>query len=550
MQDAGSDLGRRTGLTSFRRPSYLGGVQGGVIAMIRWLGLSVLLCMLVFWNVACGPTTCKPGEVCPVGTVCKAVGSGTGDITYVCIPANPKSDIGALCMADNYRCLSGYCYMPTQDVKQSYCSRLCDDKEPCPPGFQCQVVGTNLKVCTLNLGSSGGNGCRCGKANASCTSNGHDDCDVAAGYFCLSAGPRDPKAKCVKECSPGISQSCPTGLSCLRSQTGRFLCMASKRGEGGIGDSCADGGKADCLRNYFCYEQYPNDRAAFCSRFCSPYDENDCGKGSVCESPREQDPWLCVPRGRKKIGENCSTEGFLACNSGICAAPQARSRTRFCTERCDPDDDKCPAGFKCRLFASVYRYLCDKSAGGDIGAFCNKNGGKDCKSGLCISPAPGAINRICSQVCDDALRPCPGGYKCDKDNKYCIPNTGTKKIGEKCTGPNECVFGTCITPGGGRDNYCSQRCTENKQCPDGYECRLLEFTQKFCQPKQTAKGKQGDPCPGGAGDCATNYCINDILKGRTFCTATCSKQKPCAQPYICKKIGNRSFCTPADYSPP
>ena len=303
--------------------------------MIRWLGLSVLLCMLVFWNVACGPTTCKPGEVCPVGTVCKAVGSGTGDITYVCIPANPKSDIGALCMADNYRCLSGYCYMPTQDVKQSYCSRLCDDKEPCPPGFQCQVVGTNLKVCTLNFGSSGGNGCRCGKANASCTSNGHDDCDVAAGYFCLSAGPRDPKAKCVKECSPGISQSCPTGLSCLRSQTGRFLCMASKRGEGGIGDSCADGGKADCLRNYFCYEQYPNDRAAFCSRFCSPYDENDCGKGSVCESPREQDPWLCVPRGRKKIGENCSTEGFLACNSGICAAPQARSRTRFCTERCD-----------------------------------------------------------------------------------------------------------------------------------------------------------------------------------------------------------------------
>ncbi len=532
--------------------------------MFRLISMFLFLGWLGVVSFACSrpPTTskgCTRDLDCPSNTFCRTI-RVQGKPFGVCIKEVPKFGLNTTCKVDT-DCVSVFCFQPGKE--SPYCTKNCKTTADCTTGMICKVVGTGLQICVReDVISLPKKGCECGKEGASCSRFGHSDCDTKQGYFCLSTKPNDINARCVKPCiiktKPGQKSGCSEGFVCSPTQNGINICTRSPFTAGGMASNCAKAGAAQCTSQLFCYSRFPNDPEAFCSRSCSPYREGDCGKGFVCESPREQDPYLCVPRGKLSIGEDCSKRLFLDCKGGACVSLTRRGQNLFCTQRCDPSEDKCPAGYKCELFGHLYRYFCRKTSGGSLGALCNKLGAADCKSKICVLPKAGSINKICSQSCD-AKAPCPGGWECDRQQKACVPKTGNKKIGDACSKTEECINGTCVSNSAGKQ-FCSQVCTDSKQCPDKFECRYLGFTQRYCLPKLAGTGKVGAPCPNGPGDCADGSCLTDIVNGKTFCTKRCNSPHPpsppkppvkCPSPFVCKDVGgNRSYCTPKGYTPP
>lgn len=510
----------------------------------------------IFSAIACSspPKDCGATGVCPPGATCELFNGVGGKSTYTCVQKIARSDVGGVCMGDHQSCLSQFCYVVGGDINRSYCTRTCDDTKRCPDTYTCTRIGTDLKVCLRSQSTTTPTkGCRCGRESAPCRQNGHDDCDLNQGYFCLSTQPNDPKAVCTKRCDPTDKESCAKDAICTATTLGQYFCIPSPYPRGGAGTNCAKGGKAHCQENQFCYSRWPGDPEAFCSLYCNPYRQGECGEGFVCDSPRDSDPYLCIKRGTKKAGEDCSQREFLDCFSGVCAKlnPRDNQETPFCTQSCDPATNDCPAGFRCHLFGHLYRYLCAKAGGGGIGTICNKNGEAECQSKICIQPDPNSINKICSQSCD-ANTPCPGGYQCDAARSLCLPATGKGKIGDACQAPQDCIFGTCVTNSQNK-RFCTQRCSNNEQCPTGYQCRRLEFTQLYCLPEQKGDKELGDACPNGSGDCVSGRCVADPLNNRSFCTQECGGEGEvkCPDPYICTKFSERdSFCTPKDYQIP
>ncbi|GEM_PF-2439784 len=518
-----------------------------------WLG-----CVGLLWlgAVACGGKTPTPtgvcgGDalgVCPDGAQCRQVKlSGSNKANFVCVQIREGSNVGGVCDGRTDRCQSDlFCYTPEGRTAESYCTRECTTPSDCLKGYLCQTFG-NSKAC-LRQSTNATEGCRCKRDGGSCSENGHTDCALDDGYFCLSSGPKDPQAICVKSCDPKDPQACKTGFFCSQDTTGRFLCVKEAFSRQDLGGNCANHGKAECKQDLFCYNQYDSDPDAYCSQRCNPYQSDSCPARFVCESPRIDDPFLCIPRGTKDLGDDCSKEGYRSCRSGYCARPDRSSSEAFCSQRCNPSQDDCPSGFSCRLFGSLYRYLCDRAQVGGIGTICNKNGDASCASGLCISPQQGAINRICSQVCD-AQKPCPTGWKCATDRQICLPDTGNGQIGDPCQQTEDCFLGNCVTNAAGK-RFCTQSCQQDAQCPTDYTCQTFG-NGRFCMPQTTQQGKVGDPCPNGAGDCSSNVCITDALQSRTFCSQPCGDGAPCPAPFKCHPVTPEAgFCTPQDYQTP
>lgn len=515
-------------------------------------GCLIGLCLVWLLGPGCGGVeeSCKDNGDCPTGAKCQLVQRAGLSPIRLCI-RDVKLQLGSVCDADS-DCLSGVCWAKSGAAFR-VCTTQCSGTNPCRQGFTCEEVRAGLKLCLIPTGGTTPKGCSCGKSGDSCASNGHGDCDTLNGYFCLSSGPNDTKAICTRQCDPnaaaGSKDACAEGQACLESASGLFLCGKPQYTQGPLGTNCGKGGKAECKSDLFCFSRWPNDGDAFCSKYCNPYNENDCGDGFVCESPRQQDPWLCIPKGQKSTGGDCTQRSFLDCQSGICAKNDLRDEKSFCTETCEPDKDSCPAGWECRLFGYLYRYMCAKAGGGDIGSLCTKNGAAQCKSGICIE-LDGAINKICTDKCSPQ-QPCPGGFECDQTKLYCVPKTGKKKIGEACTSPQDCIYGTCASDSQGK-LFCTQQCTEDNQCPDGFVCRNLEFTQRYCLPKLSGEKKLGESCPNGPGDCETGNCLSDPINGTTFCTQPCDDQnRICPKPYKCTRLNEReAYCTPVGYQPP
>ncbi|TNE43635.1 MAG: hypothetical protein EP343_32995 [Deltaproteobacteria bacterium] len=525
--------------------------------MLRTIFLCCLTIGLLSGLVGCGeppPSSsgCTKDSDCPESAYCQTT-RVQGQPFGLCIKEIPKFAVGNDCKIDT-DCVSTFCFQPGKE--QAYCTKNCTSNQECATGMICKEVGSNLKICVREQAVPLPNqGCNCGKEGDSCTRYGHSDCDASAGYYCLSSKPNDPNARCVKSCSPstnpGQPDGCPNGYVCTPTVNGQYICARSPYTRGDMGSTCAQAGPAQCNQSLFCYSRYPNDSEAFCSKGCSPY-QDDCGEGFICESPRDQDPYLCIKKGQKKIGEDCKQRLFLDCETAACISPTRRAQTFYCSKSCNPSNDTCPLNFKCEYLEHLYRYFCIKTEGGALGALCNRFGDAECKSKLCVLPKVGSINKICSQPCDDQT-PCPGGWECDAQQKACIPKTGNKKIGEECQKTEDCINGTCVSDSGGKQ-YCSQQCAEDSQCPQDFECRYLGFTQKYCQPKLAGNKKVGEPCPNGPGDCAGGYCLTDINTGNTFCTRPCVENDPndiCANSFVCKKVSEReAYCTPKGYNPP
>lgn len=513
----------------------------------------VLWCFVVLTtNQGCNSQSCEKDADCPSGAFCRQVSLAGQAPKSLCILEVPRSGIGDRC-EDHDNCISRFCLQPPGNT-QKYCSETCKVDRDCMSGMYCELFGGSLQICMWidKPPPVVGKGCECGREGASCRTHGHSDCDLANGYFCLSSKPNDPAAVCVLKCDPnspsGEKGACDTGYTCSPTTTGLHICTRSPFKQGNLGSNCSQGGRAQCPEDAFCFSRWQNDDRAFCSKYCNPYQPNDCGSDFVCETPNRESPWLCIHKGPSPIGADCSQNDFFECRTGLCIRPSHNSNERYCSQPCNIINQDCPIGYRCELVGTVYRYLCVKSEAGKLGDTCNKYGEAECQSGICILPKEGTINRICSQKCD-ASNTCPQEYLCEEQRQLCIPISGNKGIGESCSRPDECLMGTCISDGQGKQ-FCTQPCFEHAQCPSDYACLEHNFHQKFCLPQPHGNRQLGELCPNGPRDCASGYCLTDPLKNRSFCTAECNRDDPnsCPKPYICTKVSERSaFCTPNDF---
>ena len=102
----------------------------------------------------CGGLTCKPGEVC------KALGVGGTEVTYVC-----SCNEGAACLSPNATCCpGGGCKLLSSNA--NHCGACGRD---CPPGFNCAASKCKCSgAASCDMGGtgvscdSGGGGCICG----------------------------------------------------------------------------------------------------------------------------------------------------------------------------------------------------------------------------------------------------------------------------------------------------------------------------------------------------------------------------------------------------
>lgn len=74
---------------------------------------------------------------------------------------------------------------------------------------------------------------------------------------------------------------------------------------------------------------------------------------------------------------------------------------------------------------------------------------------------------------------CPAGKSCAEDNLCYSDDPGSSgALGDVCSDNDECDSSTCATVG--EESRCSQTCTADTSCPDGFEC----LSDTACWPKK------------------------------------------------------------------
>ncbi len=143
--------------------------------------------------------------------------------------AGQRGQIGERC-ATSEDCVTGtFCVARGED---HWCSRVCDDSNPCPDGFDCVAAG-GAQVCAPSLGLVGD----------SCTGN-----DGCVSGLCLGAGPSmgsgpSMDGACTRACGPNAP--CGAGFECRRQDDGTALCVAPPAATPPSGGCAVTGGNSN-----------------------------------------------------------------------------------------------------------------------------------------------------------------------------------------------------------------------------------------------------------------------------------------------------------------
>ncbi|HEY8087643.1 MAG TPA: putative metal-binding motif-containing protein [Polyangiaceae bacterium] len=278
---------------------------------------------------------------------------------------------------------------------------------------------------------------------------------------------------------------------------------------------------------------------------CTPA---NCRAPDVCDPGTQQ----CVPPGTQDAGTTCS--GDKACATGICGDPAelGPGKGGTCTKPCCTSAD-CDPGSICWGAGTGGNYCLDSaSAGRQIlggnapGASCSGNG--DCRSGVCNA------NKCEDTCCNDAS--CTNGTVCvitsfgGNTTFACLAPPGNATTNQSCRKNSDCASGFCAiySAGGGVTvNACASPCCSSSQCgqllgnqllcgDDFYPPTLTPPTSGPVVPvcdyvqQGTGKGKVGDPCPNGSGDCFSEQCAPNAM-----CTDVCCKDADCGKAgWVCR----------------
>lgn len=226
-----------------------------------------------------------------------------------------------------------------------------------------------------------------------------------------------------------------------------------------VGDLCPQGN--ECPPGEICAPGRLAEDPAFCTRSCTS--ERPCPEEYLCE-PRGGISLCNTPIEYAELGESCEPscgEGLLCLDDGS---------EQYCSAACTLPGS-CPRGFSCRPGALN---ACAKiTTAPSIGEPCDDETG--CSGDYECLNLPNRELRYCTYGCAEIR--CPSFMACEGEGEEarCVHFPYTRSLGDECV--SEAFDSSTIGCEGGytceRDGdrrRCTQDCSVENPCPDGFGC--------------------------------------------------------------------------------
>lgn len=465
-------------------------------------GLAALL--LVGWAVACSSETAEEAPLdAMVGIDAAPDGSVRADAEPTTDPDAGPAAAGAPCTLDTD--CEGLC---VDDGAGLRCATACVDDSACPPDQGC-TGPEGRRVCG-GAWTEAGLGAACDGVAVRCA--GDAICAVAGegGARCWPACGQD--ADCATE-----GHRCAPAGACLPPEADAFSCATT---------GCAD----ERLR---CVRLAPDGPARCLTPCFDPM--SPCADEAACVAPADAEGWVCAPRAGA-LGDGCAAGGECA-GEAQCLARRPGDPAAVCAVPCEAGG-ACGDGFACRRPAGFDGPYCVPApfgvgdGQGAAGASCATHGATDCAPELdCVDGV--ATDRRCAAPCGAG---CAEGFTCSErpvDGAYCLPGSGG--LGTPCADDAACDAGRCVPLAAEAARFCGVACEGG--CPMGSDC-----DGAWCRPLDAAPAEPlGAACGDGA-PCASGLCAVDPASGEARCSQQCSPQAPCPEGFACTAVGAQSLC--------
>ena len=277
-----------------------------------------------------------------------------------------------------------------------------------------------------------------------------------------------------------------------------LFALAGCSGKAQFANGCAN--NDECPVGAFC-----RINRADTAGICVCRSDEACGAGEICNSQG-----ICQARSACRSNAECPQERFCDLGSGECIERTKCGSGVHCLPGtvCDPNQDRCIEGCvddgDCPLYS-----VCARQTGQEIYG--------TCLSGRCSDKSFCDFGQFCvNGSCADATNP-----------NFCA-DCGQGVSG--CSDPNDfCLINSSYDPGrpqSGGPNFCGVECTQETECPNGYECGgVVLLTQDQCT-QDAECGGGGRQCVLGEGDLrGFCTCVNDqdcaFEAAPPTCTGTC-----------------------------
>lgn len=277
-----------------------------------------LMCLQGTCRIKCTPK--NPVECNATTEQCAPIpGQGIG--ACVPLPKSTKKALGEDCDFPE-DCQSGVCLKLDLQADVGECLAKCAGKGTCPDGQACVPQAEGYSVCLPGSDKV--------PAGSACT--GPKDCDT---NLCVADG---TSQFCSKYCVPGSATSCPCGMSCEDTTSGKLCISGKKVACMGLGAPCAD--DSECALGGLC-------DAGTCKTACTlAAGDNPCGSGEACVRLQATEfKGVCRKTGATQLSGGCA--GDADCQSGFCAADPS-GNGMSCQSPCDTTADDCGPGRTCQ----------------------------------------------------------------------------------------------------------------------------------------------------------------------------------------------------------
>ena len=381
-------------------------------------------------NFECASGYCVEGPVgflctatcvsdCPDGYDCKAVSSGSADLSFLCLPRFQK--YCTPCAVDA-NCTGGACLSVDGEDR---CAPTCVAQGDCKAGFECELAaGASEGHCLPTTGS-----CSCypgqsgGKRSCTSTSElgtcyGVQSCDDTVGWSSCSAVEPGPEScnGVDDDCNGLIDDGLTEGETCENEVAGVGSC----------------GGVRACLgaTGWVCQGKTPT--AEKCD-----FDDNDCD-GTSDEDFKSAGGDYTLDTHCGTCGNDCTNK--FANGTGRCGGTPG---SPLCiVDTCETDFVKVN-DFQCSLPIDVSCQGCLVDA--------------DCSGGSCLELDG---QKVCASACGAGAKSCAGGFTCKDIGagvERCVPVTGSCV----CSASNDGLTRACAVTNPAGTCYGSQVCSKD-----------------------------------------------------------------------------------------
>lgn len=486
-----------------------------------------------------GASTCGQNGLCngsaacqlyATGTVCQAASCASAtsrNIADTCNGTGTCTDAGVQNCATGYACVSGVC------------QTSCTDDSACASAYYCDTISKQCvadkpqgQACSSNSACQGNANCVDGvccdsACTGTCRSCLKNRTGLASDGVCGNTlDDTDPENECAIDVGYPASCKAPglcdgTGACRVYAKVGTVAKANVCSGSTLTQTSCDGAGNLD-PRESPCYPYKCNAASNGCRVTCST--SSDCTGDAFCNVATG----TCF--GQKPDGAECRDND--ECLNKHCAnvgkepkAPDTGAGGDGAGGAAGNDDQPSDApGVCCNTDCDNDCEACKKSIKGEgVDGICGPVKDHTDPAGDCGFSPPCGHNGEC-----DGARKCrnvPGGTACGATK--CI---GNAVQGQRCDGLGGCIDndGTtacapyvCRTVG--EAEQCTNPCTDDNDCADGYYC-----TEMACK-KKLANGKTCET----SGICNSGFCVDGVC-----CDVSCNGQ--CE---ACDAAGNEGVCT-------